>query len=223
MAVKPEHAPSLIDSLQSEVATEASPMMQFLVNHARTIALGIVVFIVAIAGYWVYSWNSGKQQTAALQELGRVIVIADASERLKALDAYLASAPAATKNAVLFAQAEAAQELKDYARAYSAWEAISKIDPTVKVTGTFGMVQALIAQEKYKEALGLLEGISSKTNVADVVNVNSQIIVIAENLGDYKRAIAACDTILSQPELVTDMNLWSQKKAALEQEAAAKK
>ncbi len=223
MALTPEKSSSLMDSIQSEVSTEASPMLRFLTQHARLLAVGIVLFIVAIGGFWIYEWQAGKQTVAEQQEFGRIVTAGKAEDRLKALEAYVQTAPSSMRNAAWFAIAEAAQAVKDYPKAYTAWEKIAGSDASMKVPGTFGMAQALIDQGKPKEALALLDGISSGLAKADALNVNNRIVLLAESLGDYKRAIAACDAVLGDPELAGQGGLWLQKKTALQQRLAAAK
>ncbi len=209
-----------MDSLQSEVSTEASPLLQFLINNAKAIAFGIGLFILAIIGFWVYEWRQGKQTMAEQREFGAIVVTADPAARLKALDAYVAKAPASMHNAAWFAIAEAAQQTGDQQKAYAAWEQIAKIDARLKTPATMGMARALMAQDKNKEALALLEGISGATDPYDKEQINRQITFLAESQGDYARAVAACDTVLNNPGANVDTNYWAQKKAALEQKIA---
>ena len=220
MAVKPEPTPSVLTTLQSEVASEASPMLQFLVSHARTIVIGILLFIVAIAGYWVYSWQAGKQDAVAARDLGGILILSDAGQRLSKLEAYLPSAPKALKGTVLFAMMESAAQLKDYPKLQAVWQAIGDLDPNLKTTAALGTASALAEQGKYKEAAAALNGLDLGANTIDALLVNTQIAAYAEAASDYDRAIAACDTLLKLPEASQDANLWAQKKAVLEQKKA---
>ena len=221
MAVKQATSPSLMGSLQGEVAAEASPMLQFLIDHARLIAIGVVLFIVAILGYWVYASNQQSAKAEQQLEFGRLVTGKTGAARIAALEEYMKTAPASLHSAAWFAIAETAQQEKDYAKAYTAWEQIAKVDPSIRITATLAMAQALVEQGKDAEALKLLDSISSGLGVNDLVNVNSRIAILAENLGQYDRAIAACEVITSNPS-VGDTSFWVQKIAVLQKKAAAK-
>lgn len=220
MAAKPEQTPSVLTTLQSEVSSEASPMLQFLVRHAVTIVIIFLLFIAAIAGYWIYSWQSGKQSASDARALGAVLVISHPAQRLGKLEEYLASAPESMKGAAWFAAMESARQLNDYPKLYEAWQAISALDPSLKVTAGLGMASALSGQGKAKEALALLDGLSANLSQADSMLVNSQIVSLAEALGDYTRALAACDALTKLPDTIADVNFWTQKKAELELKTA---
>ena len=220
MAAHPEQTPSVLSTLQSEVASEASPMLQFLVRHARVIVIGILLFIVAIIGYWVHSWQAGKQYAADAKELGAIVAISDVKQRVDKLEAYLPSAPQTMKANAWFAVMEGARQLQDYPKVHDAWKAIGALDSSLKVPAGMGMASALAAQNKYKEALAALNSIASGLSPADSIIVNTQIVGYAEVAGDYDRALAACDTLLKQPEAMSDATLWAQKKADLEQKKA---
>ncbi len=220
MAAHPEQTQSVLSTLQSEVSSEASPMLQLLVRHARAIVIGILLFIVAIAGYWVHSWQAGKQSVADARELGAILIISDAKQRIAKLETYLASAPQSMQGTAWFAIMEGARQLQDHPKAHDAWKAIGALDPSLKVPAAVGMASALAAQAKYKEALAALDGVSAGLNQTDSLLVNSQIAAYAELAGDYDRAIAACETLSKLPEVTAETNIWAQKKTELERKKA---
>ena len=215
MTDKSENPSTLLGSIQSEVAVEASPMLEFLARNARLIIAGILLFIAAIGGYGLYVWQSGKALRAEQEAFGRIMVMTDAPKRLEALTAYVAKAPQATRFSALFALAQTAGQTQKHEEAYKAWEQLRGLDPSMKVPATFGMAQALMAQDKPKEALALYEGLLQGIKDADVANVNSRIAILSENMGDYKRAITACEAVLAKPAQPEDVSFWTQKAAVL--------
>lgn len=228
MTAKPTRQPAppagLVDSLQAEVAAEASPLMLFLIAHARLIAFLLVVFILAIGGYWLYSSYEEKARLEDARTLGAVLVLADPAVRVERLEAYIPDAPAGMKREAWYALAAAAAQTGDYVRMYKAWEAIRGFDPTLRGTAGLGMANALALQEKYAEALNVLEAAVPELQGPEAVNVNMRIALLAEVAGEYARAIAACDAILASPEAAADprmLNLFGQKKAELEETLSA--
>lgn len=198
-------------------------MLQFLATHARSITVALLLFIAAIGGYWLYDYSSKDNLNKEIESLGALLLINDAKTRLEQLEGFAAKAPASVKRQTWYSIMETASQLKDYGKAYTAWDQIRSLDANLYTTGTVGMADALSAQQKYKEALDLLGGIANKLNKGSIEPVNTRILALAEHLGDYSRAITACDAILGNTEDLTEISIWKQRKYALEQKAAAKK
>lgn len=223
MAVKPVQTPSVMSTLQEEVAPEASPVLQFLIDHARIIAAGVVIFIAAIAGYWIYERNEASREAEEQIHFGKVIQGKAAQERITALEEFLKTAPASLKPAAWFALAQAAQETGDHAKVYEAWQNIATVDASIRITALVAMADAMVETGKTPEALTLLEGARKDLSAADLQSINSRIAVLAENIQDYPRAIAACEAIIANPAADTDHAFWTQKAVFLRQKAATAK
>lgn len=222
MTAKPVQQPdSLVSSLQSEVALEASPLLAFLVTHAAKIAVGIVLFILAIGGYWFYSSHMENRRVEESKALGQLMIISDPRMRLEKLEAFLPDAPASVQGAAWFAVLDASIALQDNDKIYAAWERISKLDPNMAVPAALGMSSALAAEGKNKEALTVLEGLALTPQSLDFFNVQTHIALLSELLGDYKRAAAASDALSSAPGIdPNEGKFWAQKKAELESRSA---
>ncbi len=223
MAVKPEQNPSFIGSIQGEVAAEASPMLQFLLNHARLIFIGVALFLVAIAGYWVYSAQQDSRRAEQRAEFGRLATTQKGAALVTALEIYLRTAPEEMRTSAWIALAEAARGEKDYPRLYEAWKNIGALDPSLKVTAALAMSQALEHQAKKQEALAELETVAGALSGMDVMTVNSRIVVLAEGLGNFDRAVAAAEAITADPSLPADMEFWTYRVGVLQKKAQAAK
>jgi len=218
-AQQPTHPAGLVDSLQAEVADEASPLMLFLIEHARKIAIALALCILTIIGYWFYSSHANKVALVDAQRLGAILIISDPAMRLERLEAFVPSAPASLKHEAWLALANAAVQMQDYPKAYAVFERIRGFDPALKATATLGMANALAQQEKNAEALSLLNAALPDLKGPEAINANIRIILLAEVIGEYARAIAACDAILATPEAAGDisaMNRFGQKRAELQ-------
>jgi tetratricopeptide (TPR) repeat protein len=218
MADKPgQTTPSLIGSIQGEVATEASPLLQFLIDHARLIVLGVLLFLLAIGGYWLYDARQTRLRDELRLEFGRLITSRHGQDRLAALEEYLKTAPSALHAAAWFAMAETAREVRDSAREYAAWERIAALDPSLRVTATLAMAEALAAQEKRREALDLLEALVPGLPSQDSSAVNERLVFLAESLGDFDRAIVACEAVMAGGSPAGNADFWTRKIALLRQ------
>lgn len=220
-AVKQPSAPSpaqqgIVGSLQSEVAAEASPLLTFLVAHAAKIAAAIVLFILAIGGYWFYESQSHSNRIAESAELGKILVVSDPAARMERLEAFVKTAPDSLKSSVWFAILETASVLEDNDKLYQAWKAVSAMDSAIKLPAALGMANALTAQEKYQEALALLDGVSATAPGSESAQINIRIALLAEMQGDYARAMRACEAVTTDPLLdPNELKLWTQKKEDL--------
>ena len=231
MAARPTQQPGqpsqpfgLVDSLQSEVADEASPLMLFLIEHARKIAIALALFVLGIIGYWVYSTQADKAAAVEAQRLGAILIISDPAMRLERLEAFAPNVPAGLRNEAWLALANAAVQMQDYPKAYTAFERIRGFDPALRGTASLGMANALAQQERYADALALLNAALPELQGPKAINANIRIVLLAEVIGDYARAIAACDAILSTPEAAGDisaMNRFGQKRAELQEKLSA--
>lgn len=206
----------LVGDIQREISDEASPLLTFLIAHAAKIAIAIVLFIVAIAGYWIYSWQAENKRAEEVALLGKLLVISDPAMRLEALEGFLPTAPESVRRTAWFSVLDAAIQLEDQEKIYSAWKAVSEMDPAIRIPATLGMANSLTAREQYREALALLEGVSGSLQDTESVEVNIRIALLAEMLGDYQRAVKACDAVTASPLLdPSEVRLWAQKKNAL--------
>lgn len=206
----------LMDSLQSEVPTEASPLLNFLINNARGIAIFLALFLVAIIGYWVYSSQAEKQAQLDQRALGEILIIKDTAKRLERLEAYAPSAPASVAHQTWFAIMAAAGELNKPEKSFEAWKKISEYGGNIKGTAYMGMATALADQGKLKEAIDLLSAQVGNFTGAQAMTMNLRIASLAEASGDFQRAITACDALINEPELAGEAHLWRQKRAGLE-------
>ncbi|CAK7064606.1 MAG: hypothetical protein DELT_01589 [Desulfovibrio sp.] len=217
---------SLIDEISSEVTPATSPLLEFLVAHSRKIAGIAIVCLIGGAGYGIYNWQQKKQVATAQENLGRILVVNNAADRFAKLKTFLADAPAGVKGSVQIAIAKTAAEVGDYAAAHDAWDALSK-DPksSLYVTAMVGKAEALARQDKTKEALAIAESISLPSDSASVPLVQGLIVDLAEKMGDFAKAVAACEKLVTSVAMLNpeEANFWRQKAASLRtQENAAK-
>ena len=215
MAVKPQ--PNLMDSLSSEVATEASPLLELITRHAAKIAGVLILFLCFIGAYWFYQNQAKSARLAEQKNLGVVLVIADPAARLVALDAFLAKHDDSTRLEALYAKAESARLANAPAKAYGAWEEIAKRDPKVAVLATIGMAESMTMQNKYAEALALYEKILPQAKDLYLQKVHTQILFLAEQTGNYQRALTAGEALVSLTAAQGDGPMWVQRVADLNQ------
>ena len=154
----------LLHELQSEVSHEAAPLLQFLLRHAVTIMVLLVLFVIALAGMGGYNWHAAKSLREGQDELARITLSTEGAARVSALEAFAERAPSSMRVAVLLELADAAMREKSYDRAASAYGAAAAADPegATGLLATFSQGQALLAAGKAGEALEVLNGLLSR-------------------------------------------------------------
>lgn len=115
----------LLSTVEAEVSTESAPLLEFLVRHARAIGLLIVLFIVVVAGYGIYSWQSNSARRDAAQELGKLVIVQPSTEQLQKVLTLADSAPSGVRAAAYLEAAAMAQALSDKTAAADAWEKLA--------------------------------------------------------------------------------------------------
>ena len=228
-AQKPSAAPGtvpqqgLLDSIQSEVSKEASPLLDFLTRNTGAIIGGFLLFIAIIGGYWFYTNQSQKSLMAEQRALGNILVMADHQARIKALEAYLPKAPAALQTQVHIALAESAMNLEDFDLAFTYWGKLKGVTTEMTNLSAGGMAQARKAQGKFAESIALYESILPGAKAQQLVNINREIVIIAEIAGNYQRAVVAAEALASNMDSSeTDRMIWGQKVHALRASLEAK-
>lgn len=218
MAKEQSSPQTLLDKMSAEVTPATSPLLEFLTRNARLIGIGIAVCVVAAAGYGFYAWQDKRATAKAQDDLARIIILPDATDRLAKLKEFLASAPPGMRKSVNLAIALAASQAESHADAFQAWDALSRdTESPLYVTAMVGKAESLSLQGKASEALAILEGISLASDSGAANMVNTLIISAAEKAGDLKKALAVCEKLIPgmaerSPE---EAEYWRQKAAAL--------
>ena len=214
----PEKNSSLVSQVTSEVAPETSPLLNFLVKNRRVLGLALLVLVLAMVGYGVYTWRSGKQLAASQAELGRILVMASDTERLAKLKAFAVDAPSSMRDGLQLAIARSASLAKDYPAAVAAWDTLTKNpNAAVYAVAIVGKAENLILQNRDADALAVLLGAVVQNNMAASNLINSLVVDLAEKLGDYPKAIAASEKLVTGSAAggVEEANFWRQKAASL--------
>ncbi len=225
MTTQDKQERNILDSIQAEVGKDTSTLLEFLTNHAQTIIAGIVLFIVIICGYWFYSSYAAKRTMTEQQEFSQVLEKATEQSKIADIQNYLKTAPKSTTATALITLAMEAQNAKNYEVALETWEKISQTLPEIKVEASLGMAQALTSMEQGKKAIETLEAILPKLDNLYIINVNSQIATIAENLGDAPRAITAYEALIefagkfTMPVDQEKVEFWKARVSALKTQA----
>ncbi len=187
------HGPAntqLLNELQSEVSSEATPLLQFILKHAILIMICLALFVVILGGIGGYNWYTERNLQQAQAELSNIVLSKQGEERITALEAFLSKAPSSLSGGIYLAISEAAMEIKSYDKAAANFGSLANLDPQ----GALGLLaglnqgQALLLAQKPKEALVVLEAIVNKVTGPQKIVIQQSLAEAAIQSGDMEKA-----------------------------------
>ncbi len=189
--------PQILNELQTEISSEAAPLLQFLTEHAIKIMLVLGLFVVAVGGLGVYNWQQESAMKEAQAELNTINMNADNAQRLSALEGFLAKAPESLQSSIQLSLAEVSMQEKDYNKAATAYGQLAQLNAgtAVGLLGALNQGQALILAGKGKDAVAVLEPLVAEVPTNQNTIVQQALAEAALLGGDTAKAKAAFEAI----------------------------
>ena len=216
--------PNFLETLRADVGTEATPVFQWILDHARAIA-GVVVaviIIVAILGGW--KGYSGKQLAQARFDMGLAVVTKKGEDRLKALETLRTSAPSEMGGALLVESALTAEEMDDDSRAAALWEnAAENMTGPLSSVARLAAAGSLLSADKGGDAVSMLERLATTVEKPLVPLVRLQFAAAAEKAGDFERAATAYEQLAKETPDAPDANFYAAQAERMRGKATANK
>jgi predicted Zn-dependent protease len=192
MDLENKQIPIDLRALEQNVPDKLHPVLDFLVNNLRQIAWGVAGIVLLVAVYGVISHMRKSGEEKAQDELGLIVVQKVGAERLKALEAYVKTAPDALKAKANLELARIAMDEKAYDQAQAAWKALEGLgDPNLVFTARLGQAKCLMLAGKNKEAVAALTDLSTKAPKDAKRVVTAQLASAAEAAQDWPTAVKA--------------------------------
>lgn len=211
---------NLMDSIQTEVAKEASPFLEFLILNSKKIVILIVLLLLIAVGISGWRMHKENKLTDAREELGLILARSDNSAKLEELKTFAQHVDLEEiKTAALLALSSGAQESRDYALASRALEELTTLLPAgspMYYTAQLGIASNLNKQNKEAEALSLVESLLQNAPPELTFPINITILDLTEKSGQWDRAIQACEAMLNNASEANDMAYLQQKIAMLQ-------
>lgn len=181
-----------LSQIEANVPDSMHPVLEFLVNNVKLLALGaggLVVLALAVGGY---QWYEGQQIAAAKAELGQILTSSTGDARLEKLEGFLASAPEGMKRGVLLELASTADAQDKHDQAARYWNQLAGLaDADMRVIARLGMAKSLLEADKAKEALTQMQQLQAEAPAAYTTSILRQLAVTAEAAGDLPVALEA--------------------------------
>lgn len=205
---------TLLDSIQSEVSQEASPMLEFLVNHASKIFAALIAFIILLLVFGGWNYFSGSKKRDNEEALGKILVMPENAAKITALEEFIAGNSGQIKTAatLALAQSSGSQQLPE--KSATSWAELAKeVDAPTRLIAIIAQANSLSSQGKHPEALAALEAALSSAPLEAKPTINSLIAGEAESLGEWDKAIAACDALVAAMDVPEAKRVWEQRRA----------
>lgn len=187
----------LMGELQSEVSAEATPLLRFVVMHAKLLVGCVVVLILAIAAVGGWRWHESSVQRDAEIALGHIRVSTSGAERIAALERIAADIPAGMRLGVELDIAITALGMQDLPKAAAAYGSLYAQDPKGPIGLMAALNQADILQRSNKpaEALAVLDALEKNAPESMRPVIAEGQAISAEQAGDLNRALAGYEAI----------------------------
>ncbi len=196
----PRGEEALIDEIQSEVAVEAAPLLQFIIKHIKLIVLILLIFIAAIVGTGFYQWNEENKKEEAISELGTILTSKIGKDRITALEALLAKAPADLKVGMSLEIAISAFAANEFDTAIKYYGEVAKNNTSaLGLSAAINQAEILTQTGKLDEALTVLNTAKAAASNMPLMKslVLENIATTSQEAKKYDEAVKAYEDIIS--------------------------
>ena len=191
--------PRFSAEMQAEVSPEAAPLWNFVLTHARKIAVGVVVVVVVILSVAGWQWYREEQTADARLALGRIISIQDPARRVAALEGFLNDAPSSVNTAAYLELASSAIETRDWDKAAASYARVAdqEGDTPLGFAARLNHAQVLMHKGDFAAARDEFKSLvaSAPAEVAPVIH--QQVAEAAVAAGDKAGAVAAYEAAIA--------------------------
>ncbi|MDR2504425.1 MAG: hypothetical protein LBD82_08630 [Deltaproteobacteria bacterium] len=210
----PNQDRSLLDSLQAEVSREASPLLVFLIDHAKFIFAALVVFILVIAAAGVLTYTSAGHKKTQEEALGRILIMPEDGARLTALEEFASKADKEARTAALLALMHSAVKQNLPEKALDAWRKTAQTgNPALSFIARLAEARLMAEQGDPAGGAIILEAMLREAAPEEQAALCAALADMAEQAGDWSKAAAACEEMLRLPGTAQDKTMWEQRLA----------
>lgn len=181
----------------AEFAEEQHPAIEWAQKNAKLLIGAVSAIVIVAAGYAFMEFYQGRQLEKAKAELAQITTSAQGAERTERLAGFAASAPDKLKVNALMELAKAQEDQGDFESAAGTWDQVAALtDESFQVPARLGKVGSLIRGGQLEQALSELEALKGQAAEPYSQALVIKIANVAEQAGDYERALAAYRDLL---------------------------
>ena len=203
MAASP--TPRKNDAPQEQAPTPAPAWVQAVTKNLKLIGCIMGGVVLVAAGFTGYSYYKSRTLRNAQQKVDQILGQQKGTERIQALQAFLPQAPQRMTTALHLQLAKLCMQEEVYDQAGPHWEYIRQNteDTDMKIVAVLGQSTALAAQGETTKALDMLDTSLDSAPERYQRNLNMKIASIAEESGQWERALSAYQAIQNMADLAS--------------------
>lgn len=181
----------------AELAQEQHPAFKWAQENAKLLIGAVSAIIIVAAGYAFMEFYQSRQLEKAKVELAEIITAPQGAERAERLAAFAGGAPDELKVQAYMELAKAKEQAGEFEAAANAWGQVADLaGQEFLVPAKLGRVSSLIRGGQTQEALTELEALKGQAPEPYLQALTIKIANVAEQAGDYERALAAYQDLL---------------------------
>lgn len=190
----------ILNELQSEVSTEAAPLLQFILRHAGLIMTALGLFALLLAGTASYRWYMARDTAQAQNQLATLTMMPKGEAKLAALEEFVGKAPEKVRLAAMLELANAALAVDNYDKAATTFALLQSNDAAQPLGNIAALneAQTLMRVGKFDAALTVLEKLYAVVTEDNRTLVASILAESAQAAGKNDRAITVYDELAAQ-------------------------
>lgn len=168
------------------------PVARWAQKNAKLLIAAASVIILIAAGYAIFDYYRGQQLEKAKVDLARIMAERQGRELAQGLADFAAESPDSLWMSVMLELTKAYQDQGDFEAAAQAWDKIAKTaGKDFSVPARLGRANSLAMAGKIDQAMAELEELDASAPETYAQLIKLKIAQMAEQAGDYERALAA--------------------------------
>lgn len=189
--------PGVMANIQSEVAAESRPLLEFIVKNAKYIIALIVLLLVALCGTAVYNYVQEGDREDTLTELAKIMATPASAQQLTALEQLAGTAPSSMRTAIAVAEVHSAlaQGLADKAEKAYGVVAQSGYDTPIGLAAAINQAGVLMNNQQYEAGVRILQALLPRLTPQTGVQARMMLAEGAARAKQYELAAKTYDDL----------------------------
>ncbi len=217
--------PALVASIQSEVAEESRPLLQFITANARYLIGVVVILLVALIGTAIYRQVIRSQRESTLEDVARVLSQPASENQIAQLEALGKSCPEFMRTAVAVALVQSAVAQGKTDKAAEGYETVARadFDTSLGLAAALNQAGSLMKLERYAEAVRVLQSLLPRLGNETGFQARMMLAEAAVRAGQPDLAAATYEEMAGQTAVAMEQDYCRTRARDIRAAAAAEK
>lgn len=178
----------ILKSIEQEMDNDIHPFLKKILDNIKPIGLAVGGIIAVVAIYAGINAYQKKEHAKAVSELGAIMMLGNADDRIARLEAFAQSGPADMRPAVELELARTYLVHEKFDQAAAAWRKVGQTQGLRSLAG-LGEAKALMLAGKYEAATTLLQELKKDAPEEFIPAISANLAFAAEKSGQTTLAI----------------------------------